>query len=86
MKEMKVPPEKPNPPQYQMSNPVKLKDKQGRDRYAVDLRTIPFKPDFIVVIKEPGMNNTVRLLAIKEPPAQKTNGTTDGKSSVPKKD
>ena len=77
-------------PLYQISNPVKLKDKQGRDRYAIDLRKIPFKPDFVVVIKEPRKNNWIRLLAIKEPKAQKQNGQTRGKTtgskpSVPEK-
>jgi len=92
MKEEQVPvqskvPSKEAKPLYQISNPVKLKDKQGRDRYAIDLRKIPFKPDFVLVVKERGMNNTIRLLAIKEPPKAQIqqDGQNTDKPSIPKK-
>jgi hypothetical protein len=57
------------------SNPVKLKDRDGRDSYAIDLTKINFVPDLIVIAKVRGKNNTIRVMAVKNSPNQ--NGKSD---------
>lgn len=75
MTEKKPKEEKKNEPLVITSNAVKLKDREHRDSYAIDLTKINFTPDLIIIAKVRGKNNTIRVMAVKNSPIK------DGKSN-----
>lgn len=78
MTEKKPKEEKKNEPLVITSNAVKLKDREHRDSYAIDLTKINFVPDMIIIAKVRGKNNTIRVMAVKNViNSPKTDGKSD---------